>query len=209
MVFDEVGGHWLAVAVIPSSCNRASAEIWEVFTLQPGPDGTLAGEQTRTASNDCQEKRTVTFTRAGDVNVDTLPDPATLPARVVSPAEAFRGFYHRSLTFANGVSDHLGDSPVSTDCLRTGDRCMSYFHTRLGDSPLVFAGGNWIWNDGSDGECPDGGITHFTSTAQYPLPQPPQDPIALLTGHGRWKQTGTGSCEFSDDFVETFTRTGD
>jgi serine/threonine-protein kinase len=50
-------------------------------------------------------------------------------------------------------------------------------------------------------------VTHTTKTGQFPLPQPPQDPITLLTGHGR--QAQTGSCPANVEFDETFTRTGD
>ena len=42
---------------------------------------------------------------------------------------------------------------------------------------------------------------------QYPLPQPPQNPIPSLSGHGTWVQTG--SCAVDFEFDETFTRTGD
>jgi serine/threonine-protein kinase len=60
-----------------------------VFALRQRPDGTLAGEYSGTSSNTCSGKGTVTFTRTGDVDVDSLPDPATLPPRVVSPAERY------------------------------------------------------------------------------------------------------------------------
>ncbi len=74
-----------------------------MFRLQPRPDGSLTGEHTRTTADQCAEKRTVTFTRTGDVDLDadfyTLPDPADLPPRVVSPAEALRGRYHITRTF--------------------------------------------------------------------------------------------------------------
>jgi serine/threonine-protein kinase len=43
-------------------------------------------------------------------------------------------------------------------------------------------------------------------TTQFPPPAPPQDPITLLTGHGR--QEVTGACT-SSDFDEKFVRTGD
>ena len=59
-----------------------------MFTLQPRPDGTLSGENIRTTSDQCQEKRTVTFTRTGDVDVNAdfkgVADPAQLAPRVVS-----------------------------------------------------------------------------------------------------------------------------
>jgi serine/threonine-protein kinase len=46
-----------------------------------------------------------------------------------------------------------------------------------------------------------------TKTGQYPLPQPLQNPITLLTGSGHQQQTDP--CGASVDFDETFTRTGD
>ncbi len=94
-VFDQVDGHWLAVAIGSDKCRDSASEIWEVFTLQPGPNGTFTGDYTATAANLCGGKHTVTFTRTGDIDISTLPDPAALPARVVSPAEALHGSYRQ------------------------------------------------------------------------------------------------------------------
>jgi predicted Ser/Thr protein kinase len=211
MVFDQVGASWVAIALAPSQCKNGQTESWQVFTLQPRPDGTLAGEHIRATANQCAEKRTVTFTRTGDVDVNAdlngLPDPSTLPPRVVSPAEALHGHYTIARTFTGSVSQPLGDSDVTTYCLRTGDRCMSYFSLASGDIPLVFGDGNWRWSDDADGPCPNGDMSHLTAGGQYPLPQPPQDPVPVLTGHGTWVQTG--SCAVNFGFNETFTRTGD
>ena len=206
MVFDEIGGRWVAVALSANQCRGAVGEVWEVFTLQQRPDGTLTGVHTRTALNNCQEKRTVTFTRTGDVDLASLPDPATLPPRVVSQAQGLHGHYQLARTFTNQAAQQLGSSAIETDCLRTGDRCMSYFHAKSGDVPLLFGGGNWTWKEDSDGKCPDGGPAHLSTTGLYPLPQPRQDPIPVLNGHGHWQQNG--SCSVSMDFDETFTRTG-
>jgi len=85
---------------------------------------------------------------------------------------------------------------------------MSYFHSPSDFRPLVFSGGNWTSDLEFDGKCPPpGGPTHLKFTAQYPMPQPPQDPITPLIGHGRQEQTGT--CAASTAVTETFTRTGD
>ena len=212
MVFDEVGDHWLSVVVDPGQCKGAQTETWQVFTLQPRPDGTLTGEHTRTTADHCAEKRTVTFTRTGDVDVDAdfyaLPDPADLPLRVVSPAEALRGNYHLTRTFTTpGLPVLQADTPVTTDCLRTGDRCMSYFSVASGDIALLFDGAKFTSTDRTQGPCPSGDLSNLTADAQYPLPQPPQDPIQFLGGHGTWVQTGT--CAVNLQFDETFTRTGD
>ncbi len=74
-------------------------------------------------------------------------------------------------------------------------------------SPLVFDGGKWAWTDSTEGPCPNGDLSTLTADAQFPLPQPPQNPIHALSGHGTWVQTG--SCAIDLEFDETFTRTGD
>jgi serine/threonine-protein kinase len=182
-----------------------------VFTLQPQPDGSLAGEFIRLTPNQCQEKSTVTFTRTGDVDVNAdfkgVPDPASLPQRVVSPAEALHGRYRITRAFSGVGSQTMGESNVTTYCLRAGDRCMSYFSVASGDIPLVFGDGNWEWKDETDGPCPNGQMSHLTASGRFPLPQPPQNPIAELRGHGTWVQTG--SCAVNYTIDETFTRTGD
>jgi serine/threonine-protein kinase len=84
---------------------------------------------------------------------------------------------------------------------------MSYFHTPADFRPLVFSGGNWTLDTESDGNCPNGSLFSLKATGQYPLPQPHQDPISVLTGHGQWNQSDP--CAVSVGFDETFTRTGD
>jgi hypothetical protein len=86
---------------------------------------------------------------------------------------------------------------------------MSYFHSpSSGFVGLVFGDGQWTSNLEGDAKCPYGGDpSHVTETAQFPLPQPPQNPIATLTGHGH--QQHTGSCAINTDVDITFTRIGD
>jgi hypothetical protein len=211
-VFDQVGGIWVAVALGSYQCDNTPVELWQAINLQPQPDGTLTGEMNETTTANCHGKRAVTFTRTGDVDVNTLPDPAALPARVESPAAALHGRYRETTTYASSKgalpTRPATDYAVATHCLRTGDRCMSYFHAPNSSRPLVFGAGNWNLDLVADGRCPGSGDpAHTNLTAQYPLPQPPQDPIALLTGHGHWNVTG--SCATDTDTNETFTRTGD
>ena len=207
-MFDDVGGRWTAVATTSggATCVGISVEVWEVITLQPRPDGTLSGEYTSIDAQGCNRKRTVTFTRIGDVDVDSLPDPTGQAPRVVSPAEALHGRYHSARTFANGYK-HEYDLGVRTDCLRSGERCMSLFHSPDAGIPLVFASGNWTENQEFDGSCPSGGTSHVKVSAEFPLPQPPQDPITLLVGHGH--QDVSGSACTGGDFDDKVERTGD
>ena len=208
LVFDDVGGRWLAVGVGvgAGTCRNVPSERWDVITLQPRPDGTFSGEYSTVTSIGCESKRAVTFTRSGDVDVNSLPDPATQPPRVVSPAEALHGRYHNTITYSNGGKLET-DFAVRTDCLRTGDRCMSYFHNPDNIAPLVFGSGTWIWNSEKDDKCPAGDPEKITQTAQFALPAPPQDPITLLTAHGHHEQTG--SCATSLEMEMKFVRTGD
>jgi serine/threonine protein kinase len=206
LVLDDAGGRWLAVGVLSGTCANVPAELWQVFTLQPHPDGTLAGEYNSTSSGGCGLKRVVTFTRIADVDVTSLPDPASQPPRVVSPAEALHGRYHETESFASYQPAEY-DYAVRTDCLRTGDRCMSFFHNPQSSTPLVFGSGKWIYDREYDSPCSRGGTAHIKDTAEYPLPTPPQDPITLLTGHGH--QESTGSACTSSDFDDKFARSGD
>jgi serine/threonine-protein kinase len=207
LVFDDVGGRWLAMAMAPGKCVDADAERWEVFSLQPRPDGTLAGEYTNASPAACGSKRTVTFARTGDTRVDVLSDPASLPPRVASPAEALHGRYQSTITFASGAAPQKYDLVVRTDCFRNGERCMSFFHSAENMEPLVFANGKWVFAVEFDTPCSDGGTSHSKINASYPLPQPPQDPITLLTGHGNKVETGS-ACS-GGDFDEKFVRTGE
>jgi serine/threonine protein kinase, bacterial len=209
LVFDQVGGSWVAVGLGSTSCNDAPVEVWVVFTLQPQPDGTLSGETTRSTVNSCSTaKRTVTFTRTGDPDLAKVPDPAALPPRAASPSTALRGRYHETITYANGGSaPGQDDLTVRTVCLRTGDRCMSLFHAIDGVVPLIFSGAKWTRDDEGTVPCNLGGTTHIKLSAEYPLPDPLQDPIPLLTGHGHNESTGSACA--GGDFEDKFERTGD
>ncbi|WP_197283568.1 serine/threonine-protein kinase [Mycobacterium sp. Marseille-P9652] len=210
-VFDQVDGRWVAVTIGSDKCRDAPAEVWQVLTLQPRPDGGLAGEYRGASANACNEKRMVTVTRTGDVDVNTLPDPAGLPPRAGSPAEALHGRYHLTRKFEQGIPPQQGDQAVTTDCLRTGERCMSYFHSKVIDTPLIFAAGGWtlhVEHDDNDPGC--GGLVYAKATGNYALPQPPQDPITSLTGHDHLDESsGKPTCMWSVNFVETYTRMGD
>jgi Protein kinase domain len=207
LVFDQLGDRWVSIAIGQDKCQGAPSEIWEVFTLQAGPGGTFTGDYTATTNNDCEGKHAVTFTRVGDVDVNSLPDPATLPPPVVSPAQALHGQYHEKRTFRVRSAPQQTDYTVTTECLRTGDRCMSFFYAPSGAvEPLVFSDGHWVLDTDTDSQC-RGAAVHTKKTGQFPLPQPPQDPITLLTGQGT--QVQTGSCPANVGFDETFTRTGD
>jgi serine/threonine-protein kinase len=211
LVFDEVGDSWVAVGLASAQCNDATAEIWVVYTLQPRPDGTLVGETTRAATNSgCVAKRAVTFTRTGDPDVNKVPDPAALPPRTVSVAEALHGRYHEAMNYTNGtMAPGQDDLTGRTYCLRTGDRCMSLFHAPDGVVTLMFGSGKWTRNEEGTIPCDRGGSAQIKITAEYPLPEQLQDPIPVLAGHGSQNASPGSACGSSGDFDDKFVRTGD
>jgi hypothetical protein len=137
-----------------------------------------------------------------------VADPATLPARVASPAQALYGRYQEVDTYKDGNRSADVSFDIQTYCLRTGDRCLSYWANPDGPKILLFAKNEWVLaNRSSDSQCKDGGAAHREITAQDPLPSPVQDPITTLTGTGHY--TVTGACPFNSDFDSRVQRTGD
>jgi hypothetical protein len=210
LTFDQLGGAWVAVGLASAQCGDAPAEVWVVLTLQPHPDGTLSGETIRASTNGaCAAKRTVKFTRTGDPDLNKVPDPAVLPPRSVTPADALRGSYRQTTTFANGNVVAGKTLTANTYCLRTGDRCMSLFHGPDGVVTLMFSDDKWTRNEQGTASCPAGGTAHVIITAEYPMPAQLDDPIALLTGRGSQSVAGGGACTGGGDFEDKFERTGD
>ena len=145
LVFDKVGESWLSVAVTASTpptsaslapgfrknCSKGApftGDIWEVFSLQSNPDGTLAGEYTAISSNGCDTKRSVIFTPVTDVDINAVPDPANQAPRVVSPAEALHGRYHSR-------TERRGTANGETECQEQATATFAR---------IVFAAGNAV-----------------------------------------------------------------
>jgi tRNA A-37 threonylcarbamoyl transferase component Bud32 len=207
LVFDDVAGRWIAVVLATQNCHNRDTEDWEFVWLQPHPDGSMSGEWIGD-SLDCYSKRNVTFTRAGDTDVASLPDPSAQSARVVSAAQGLHGVYHSTATMA-GTKPSEEDFHVQTVCLRAGDRCLSRFLTvdATGSHYMFFANGVWTRNNEDDYRCSDGRTSHRKIDGVYPAPNPPQDPIMQLTGHGHRDESGS-AC-ISGDYEQVLHRTGD
>lgn len=208
-VFDEVNGEWLAVTSGSGTCNDRPDQRWGWFTLRPQPDGSLRGEHFAVWPIGCSNKQSVTLRRSGDVDPNTqVADPALQPPRVISPAEALQGNYRLTMTMPTGQTT-VRDRGGITRCLRTGDRCISPLMGADGKTTiLVFAEGKWTGWAMDDAACTgQAGRAFNVFTDEFPLPHPPQDPITLLTGHGR--VDSSGDCPYSTDFDQKLERTGD
>jgi serine/threonine-protein kinase len=211
LAFDKVNGRWESVNAQKGTCSQAGpTEIWESMSLQTQPDGSLVGEfVVRSTDPNGASNRPVTFTRTGDAGEGaTVVDPASLPAREVSPAQALYGRYAEVDTYRDGNRSADASFDIQTYCLRAGDRCLSYWINPHDVKILTFAKNQFVLANGSsDSTCQNGGPAHREVTLQYPLPPPAQDPITLLTGNGHY--TVTGACPFNSDFDSRVQRTGD
>lgn len=210
LVLDDVGGRWVAVTRVSGTCREAPTDYWEIVSLVPRPDGSLAGERSYISPTaGCQGLQQVTFTRSGDDQPDVaIADPTAQASLKSSPAQALHGRYHETRTFRSGPTE--ADWVVQTHCLRTGERCLSVFQDdESRTDQFEYANGRWVrTNVFYDGACPTGGgTTRYEITLEFPLPQPPQDPIAQLTGRGHYQRTA--DCVYDGDFESRMTRTGD
>ena len=125
----------------------------------------------------------------------------------MAAGEGFHGTYDELIRYADG-NKFTYRGGVRTDCLRTGDRCMSAFvDTDAKLEAFVFGNRSWTRNATFDNSCPSGGTSHTHITATLPLPPEPQNPVTLLAGHGYKESTGTKCASTALDY--TFTRTGD
>jgi serine/threonine-protein kinase len=208
LVLDEIDGRWTAVSATPGTCQNAPTEFWETMSLQAQPDGTLQGEFIVRSTTGCARNQQVTFTRTRDIQQNgSTADTEAQPPRVASPAEALHGRYQETDTYADGGRSAEVNFDIQTYCLRTGQRCLSYWLNPDDVKILVFAQNQLVLsNTSADSECKNGGRAHREISLQYPLPQPPQDPITLLTGRGHY--TITGDCPFNSDFDSRVERTG-
>jgi serine/threonine-protein kinase len=179
------------------------------MSLQPQGDGKLQGEFIVRSTSGCAHNQPLTFTRTGGVqDAVSVADPSAQPARVQSPAHGLRGRYQEIDTYADGGRSAEVGFDIQTYCLRTGDRCLSYWKNPNDAKVLVFAQNQWVLADTSrDAKCTNGSSANGQVTLQYPLPQQVQDPITLLTGRGHY--TVTGPCPLNSDFDSRVQRTGD
>ena len=209
MVLDRIGGRWMAVSVTQGTCQNAQTEVWETMSLQERPDGSLTGEFNLRSTSSCGYTQQVTFTRTGGVQPNVpIADPAVQSPRVASPAQSLHGKYRETDTYASDSRSANADFDIKTYCLRSGDRCLSAWQNPSDVKILVFSQRKWVLtNTSSDTQCSAGGRAHRETTLEYPLPQPEQDPITLLTGRGHY--TVTGDCPFNSDFDSRVERTGD
>lgn len=220
LVFDFVGGRWVAVRAQPSTCREDTGDgvrdtySWRTYVIEPAADGTWSGSYVeRNTLESCggSTRQTATVTRLGTADPGiTLPDPASQPARVTTPAAGLRGQYTSTMTATTTRRvEETGVYTADTTCLRTGDRCLSYLVRDDGPDrgsarKLVFADGYWTETSAPiAGDCPGGGRYSAVNRGVLPLPPLPGDPIEALAGE--FTQRSTGDCSGTREYDVTYT----
>jgi hypothetical protein len=210
--FDLVNGRWVSVSEQSGMCDNVNSQLWHSYSLEPRPDGSLAGtRQEAAADNACPHSRTVTLRRTGDVDPAVpLADPASLPQPTESPGAGLRGRYSYVMTNRQTGEPVSDNYDIWTYCLRTGDRCLSSFITVDNKSALayVFADGKWTMNLPPYAlDCTPRGQAQLARTGEILLPEPPQNPFPTLSGSQRLVYTG--DCPSTREFDVKIQRIGD
>jgi serine/threonine-protein kinase len=99
---------------------------------------------------------------------------------------------------------------VQSSCLRTGERCMSYFNEPGSGEPFIFSNGQWTLDYNAPVSCggPTGPRVRVNRNAQLDLPQPTADPIDVLVGQGTEK-VSDDRCALAQSYDLRFERIGD
>lgn len=231
LVFDLVDGRWLSVKEVPDgSCQlnpdlrTVAAPYFSIWAVEAKDGASIAGQGLYVGANECMNISDIpaTFTRTGDVPADvTLPDPATQPERVTSPAAGLRGKYSGPVVTTD--QPDLKFSQVwdaKTYCLRTGAKCLTTVAATQKDesqpgstafpADYIFENGRWTGGAGTGPiECADNaGQTTKAITGSFPLPaEPVPNPITTVVVD---QATTVGEpCASTLNSQITLNRTGD
>jgi hypothetical protein len=151
----------------------------------------------------------LTLTRTGDADLTNIDDPTTLPPRKNLLANGFHGRYKFERSRPGGKSVQA-TGLVDTYCLRTVERCMSFFYSDNASEPFVFSEGRWVLNYSGPINCRPGPSprVRVDRTATMELPDPPADPMNVLTGAGH-DHIDDPRCPDNHDFDLRFEQVGD
>jgi len=232
LVFDLVDGHWLSVKEVPDgSCQlnpdlrTVKAPYFSIWKVETKDDAPMPAQGLYIGANECMNISDIpaTFTRTGDAPADiALPDPASQPKRVISPAAGLRGKYSGPIVTADQPDWKFSQVwDAETHCLRSGAKCVTTVAATQRDenqpgsstafpADYIFENGRWTGGAGTGPiECAENaGRTTKSITGTFGLPaEPVPDPIASVTVD---QVTSVGDpCASTLNSQVTLNRTGD
>lgn len=208
---DFIDGRWVSVGKHLATCGDQETVEFKTLSLEPRDNDELAGiYRSLTASNNgCNADRPATLTRIGDLDpAVTIPDPATMPARVVNRASGLNGEYRMQFTDnATGEQHPEITRRVHTYCMRSGIDCVTLMTSENHVLTWVFNQGKWTYSMNTPDKCPDGRATVDHDSAEFGLPSPAADPIPSLTGVRH--QSTDAPCAAKSEHTVTAERIGD
>jgi hypothetical protein len=218
MVMDFVEGRWIGMLRSPDhQCkNGGTAPYYRWFSLEPRPDGTLAGETYWLYFGaNCPQVTwlPMTATRTGDAPAG-LKDPSAVPARKASAPEGFHGRYTSASEPVPGrKTAPPTTSDVQTMCVHNTDECATVETVteatdgyRL-NAAYQFTGGHWVATNVHDAPCGSGGrVTRQTTVWKFDLPKAITNPFAKITGTR--STSNAGNCGKPTNTEMRYTRVG-
>ncbi len=231
LVFDLIDGRWVSVKeVTDGSCQlnpdlrTVQAPYFSIWNVEANDDGPMTGNGLYVGANECMNISDIpaTFTRTGDVPADVaVPDPATQPKRVASPAAGLHGKYSGAIVTADHPDWKFTQVwDADTHCVRTGEKCLTTVAATQRDenapgssafpADYIFENGRWTGGAGTGPiECAEGaGQTTKSITGTFALPpEPVPNPIPGVTVD---QVTTVGDpCASTLNSQITLNRTGD
>ncbi|CAN5588485.1 hypothetical protein BH09ACT8_BH09ACT8_63440 [soil metagenome] len=229
VVLDYVDGGWQMAAPNTFSCSDGSTSPGVVaWFVKPGPDRSLVGTYyaTHAVGVDCVSamQAPMTLNRVGDVDHGVpVADPHAVTALSASAPDGLRGRYRQVNTYRGQGAPPSNDEielqakavDMMTMCVRNTEQCWALatanYDGKTVQWPMAFANGVWsVGRRASHGEdCPNQSTTEMVMHSDYPMPQPPLNPVPKLTGTESFDfHSPNTPCAGAFDYDSVLERTG-
>jgi hypothetical protein len=229
VVLDYVSGGWQMASPNTFSCSDGSTSPGVVaWFVKPGPDRSLVGTYyaTHAVGVDCVSamQAPMTLTRVGDVERGVpVADPRAVTALSASAPDGLKGRYRQVSTYRGPGEAPPNDEielesktvEMMTMCVRNTEQCWALATANFDGAtvqwPMVFANGVWsVSRRASHNEgCPNRSTTEMVMHSDYPMPQPPLNPVPKLTGTESFDfHSASTPCAGAFDYDSVLERTG-
>ena len=229
VVLDYVSGGWQMATPNTFGCSDGSTSPGVVaWFIKPGPDRSLVGTYyaTHAVGVDCVSamQAPMTLSRVGDVERGVpVADPHAVAPLSVSAPDGLKGRYRQVNTFRGQGAPPPNDETeveaktveMMTMCVRNTEQCWALatadFDGTTVQWPMVFANGMWsVSRRASHNEaCPNQSSTEMVMHSDYPMPQPPLNPVPRLTGTETFDfHSPSTPCVGAFDYDSVLERTG-
>ena len=229
VVLDYVSGGWQMASPNTFGCSDGSTSPGVVaWFIKPRPDKSLEGTYyaTHAVGVDCVStmQAPMSLTRIGDVEPGIpVADPRAVTALSASAPDGLKGRYRQVSTYRGQGKPPPNDEielesktvDMMTMCVRNTEQCWALATANYGGEtvqwPMAFVNGVWsVSRRASHNEgCPNRSTTETVMHSDYPMPQPPLNPVPRITGTESFDFHSTSTpCAGAFDYDSVLERTG-